>query len=302
MKAVRLAALISVIIPLQACVGESGAGGAKLDAGIGVDVPLDKVRAQMAFPTTTDLIRRVIAPTCAAEDNECHSNEYYPDMATEANFWNLIGLRCNVGVGERTTIENRCEAQGDTLRITDGANSGFAATIGSVHTVTDDVTGEFRWYEITLESPVAQSQSGGSFELLRAEQAMPGLGGGDSLEAVAGQTTLRIMNANRIANANVILQGDENEDGIFGDSSGVIVRRGNARESYLISRLFGAETSRSRMPVNTNIDNPNEESGFLTEDEMYVLMSWINCMAPDDGTYSPIRYDCAANADNQGIW
>lgn len=70
----------------------------------------------------------------------------------------------------------------------------------------------------------------------------------------------------------------------------------------MIRRLLEQETSRVRMPLGGNIDNPNELNPYLSANEMYVLMSWINCMQEGDGVASPIRYDCAQNADNEGTW
>ena len=54
------------------------------------------------------------------------------------------------------------------------------------------------------------------------------------------------------------------------------------------------------MPLNTNADNPTEVARALNPDEMYAIMSWIQCMEPTDNVYSPIRYDCEANAGNEG--
>ncbi len=74
------------------------------------------------------------------------------------------------------------------------------------------------------------------------------------------------------------------------------------RQALIIRRLLTAQTERIRMPLNENADNPTEQNRILSPDEMYSLMSWINCMEPGDGVDSPIRYDCTANADNNGEW
>ena len=87
-----------------------------------------------------------------------------------------------------------------------------------------------------------------------------------------------------------------------GDGSGAIVRPGNARESYLVRRLFGLGTERVQMPLGVDADNPTEVNPPLSREQMWVVMSWINCMDPAAGPHADIDYDCAANADNDGTW
>ena len=67
-------------------------------------------------------------------------------------------------------------------------------------------------------------------------------------------------------------------------------------------RLLAVETDRVQMPLNENADNPTEINRLLSPDATYAVMSWINCMTPEDGVYSPIRYDCPVNTDNEGVW
>lgn len=261
---------------------------------------LDKARAQARFETTTDLMRYVIAPGCAAETNECHNSEDPPDMSSEGNLWNLVGLPCNQGIGERETVEEFCEQLGDEIRIVDGANAGFTSRIGSVSVVTDG-DGVFTHYEVRVQTAPPQAQTGAQFEILRGGTPMGALGSGTSLTTGAGSTSLLVTDADDIPDPVGVHQGDENRNGIFGDGSGTLVQRGDARASYIVRRLLG-ETERVRMPLNENADNPTEMNRNLTPDEMYAVMSWINCMLPTDAVYSPIRYDCEANAGNEGAW
>jgi len=262
---------------------------------------LDVDRAQARFQTTTDLMRYVVAPGCAAETDECHNNEDYPDMSTEGNLWNLRMQPCNVGVGERLSIEDFCEAIGDQVRIKDGANAGFTTRVGSISLVTDE-EGAFLHYEVIVETPPTQSQTDADFEFLRSGTPIAALGGGASLTANAGSTTILVTGPDHIPDPATVLQGDENRDGVFGDGSGVIVKPGDARGSYMVRRLLGVETDRIRMPLNENADNPTELNRNLNADEMYAIMSWINCMGDTDEVYAPIRYDCAANEGNNGAW
>lgn len=303
-------ALPACALALAACTGafETGAVGGDGDGGAGAADAgspyydeLDKDRAAARFVTTTDLMRYVVAPGCAAETNECHSNEDYPDMHTEGNLWNLVGLPCNLGVGDRETIDGFCERQGDTLRVTGGAAAGFEATIGSIRLVTT-AEGEFDHYELELDRAATAADAAGDFEIVRGGGARPDLGAGGSLELQAGSAIARVRGAGDLPDPTAVYQGDENRDGVYGDGSGVLVVPGDARGSYLVRRLFARETERPRMPLNANADNPTEQNRNLSPDEMYAIMSWINCMLPEDTVYSPIRYDCAANADNEGVW
>ncbi len=297
---------------LAACgVGSLGTQSSTIDGGSGgssdggreaTDTPFDKDVAQERFATTTDLMRHVIAPTCAAEGNECHNNEDYPDLHSEGNLWNLVNLGCNLGVGERDTIEDYCEAVGDEIRIVDGANSGYSATVGAIDTVTDD-EGVFSYYAVYVQSmPPAGAQSGAEFEIMRSGAIAAALGGGGSVDFVSGEAFLRVTNADHIPDPLGILQGDENRNGVYGTGGGLIVKPGDAKGSYMVRRLLKQETARERMPLGGLIDNPNELNPFLSANEMYALMSWINCMQEGDGAKSPIRYDCSENANNEGVW
>ena len=303
-------ALVAMALVLAACSGgfkssqpppsgaDAGPAGTP-DADPTYD-ELDKARAQSRFESTTDLMRYVIAPGCAAETNECHNSEDPPDMSSEGNLWNLVGLPCNQGVGERETVEEFCEQLGDELRIVDGANAGFTTRIGSISLVTD-AEGAFMHYEVRVQAGPPQTQTDARFEILRGGIPNGALGGGVSLAVGAGSTSLLVTDADDILDPAGVYQGDENRNGIFGDGSGTLVERGDAHASYIVRRLVG-ETERVRMPLNANADNPTEMNRFLSPDEMYTVMSWINCMLPTDTVYSPIRYDCEANAGNEGVW
>jgi len=283
---------ITTTAPTTTTTAEGGAGGSE-----DTILPLDTARAQETFQTTTDLMRYVISPTCAAENNECHNNEDYPDMSTEGNFWNLRGLPCNVNVGERETIEDICEASGDQVLI----NGSFATTVGSI-AIKSGPDGDFEKYELTVETPLPESYTGATFVIQRAGVDRPEFGSGTSFEGTAGGTIAAVTDADDIPDPKLVRQGDENMNGIFGTGTGVTVFPGDAHQSYIVRRLLQAETTRERMPLNGNADNPTEINGFLSPDEMYAMMSWINCMEPTDSTYSEIRYDCEANETNAGIW
>lgn len=290
------------IVPIQDDDDDVGSGGGS-SAGTGGLGPafdqLDKARAQEKFQTTTDLMRFVISPTCAAENNECHNNEDFPDMSSEGNLWNLAGLRCNLSVGERDTIEDFCESLGDEISIEGGT---YTARIGSIVTVVD-ADGEFVNFEVTLDQPMPESFQGYDFVVTRNGTQMPALGGGsNSVSGVSGSNVVLIDDADDIPIPDAVKQGDENRNGVFGTDTGMIVQPGDARNSYLVRRLLGEETSRVQMPLNENADNPTESNQPLSADEMYAVMSWINCMQPGESVYSPIHYDCAANADNEGTW
>jgi hypothetical protein len=277
---------------------EGGEGEGEGEGGSSVQIvdELDKLRAQETFPSSTELMRHVIAPTCAAQNNECHNNEDFPDMSTEGNLWNLRDLRCNLGVGERDTIEDYCEAKADELRI-----GTIVLRIGSI-AVVNDVDGDFDYYEIRAEQMLPQAMSDASFVIERDGQAMPQLGGGGSLAGESGSNLIRVTDVDDIPDPLVVSQGDENGNGVFGDGTGTIVKSGSARDSYLVWRLLAEQTQRVRMPLNENADNPTEVNGVLSLDAMYALMSWINCMQPSDSVYAAIGYDCPANADNEGTW
>lgn len=279
-------------LPPEIISGDGGSGGGDTI----IEQSLDKERAQLTFPTTTELMRYTISPTCAAENNECHNNEDFPDLSTEGNLWNLLDLRCNLGVGERETVEDYCEAQPDMLAV--GA-SRFA--IGSVSVVNDDEE-SFDYYEIRIDQALSESLIDADFTIERDGSAMPQLGSGNSLEGDSGSDIIRIQDADDIPDVLLISQGDENRNGVFGDGSGTIIKPGDARGSYMIRRLMLQETERVQMPLNENADNPTEVNRTLSPDELYVLTSWINCIEPGDNVYAPIRYDCAANADNEGTW
>ncbi len=301
MKAVLSAALCGLV----ACTGafddvSGGSDPAGPDAGDDAQFDdLDKDRAMARFVTTTDLMRYVVAPGCAAETNECHSNEDFPDMHTEGNLWNLVGLPCNQGVGDRATIDGFCEQRGDTLRIDSGANAGFEAVVGSIETVTDD-DGAFAAYRVVLDAAPAATDAGAGFSIVRDGAVLTALGGGSSLDATAQAAVIDITRAGDLPDPTAVRQGDENLDGAYGTGTGVVVRAGDANASYLVMRLRGEGTPRERMPLGANADNPTERNRRLSPDEMYAVTSWINCMVAGDGPYSPIRYDCAANADNGG--
>jgi hypothetical protein len=287
--------------------GGQGGGGTSAAGGGGGSVPslppalpatLDKAAAQARFATTTELMRYIVAPGCAAEVNECHNSEDFPDLSSEGNLWNLVGLDCNQNLGDRKGVEDHCEALGDELRIDSGANQGFTARVGSISIVTT-AAGAFSYYEVKLDKAPGAAQTGGNFSFLRGGTKLAPLGGGTSLEAIVGQKAVRVRNAGHIPAPTSVLQGDENQNGTFGTGVGAIVKPGDAAHSYLVLRLL-AQAARPRMPLGANADQPTEINRPLTQNEMYVLMSWINCMQPGDGAYSPIRYDCAANANNEG--
>ncbi len=307
----RLAACL-LAVALAACSGvgsvDTDGPGTGADAGAGMTPDattaydkLDKTRAQELYPSTTDLMRYVIAPGCAAERNECHNSEDFPDLSTEGNLWNLINVPCNQGIGDRETVEDFCEAIGDELRVTGGANDGFVARIGSISLVTN-ADGEFDYFAVEIDRGLTQTQADGTFEFLRGGVVKKALGGGNSLAGTAGATTLQIRNPDHLLDPGRIKQGDENKNGVFGAGTGMLVRPGDYRASYLVRRLLGAETDRVRMPLQGNADNPTEQNRGLSRDQMYALTSWIVCMQPGDSVYSPIRYDCPENAGNEGIW
>ena len=287
--------------------GGQGGGGTTAAGGGGGGVPalpalpatLDKAAARARFATTTELMRYIVAPGCAAEVNECHNSEDFPDLSSEGNLWNLVNLGCNQNLGDRKGVEDHCEALGDELRIDSGANQGFVARIGSI-TVVATASGAFSHYELKLDKAPGAAQTGATFSILRGGAKLAPLGGGTSLDAVAGQKAVRVRNAGHIPAPNSVLQGDENQNGVFGQGAGEIVKPGDAAHSYLVLRLL-AQSARPRMPLGANADQQTEINRPLTQNEMYVLMSWINCMQPGDGAYSPIRYDCAANANNEGL-
>lgn len=302
-------ALVTVVaLAGAACTGgnwappDGGAGGGT-GGGAGPLQPLgtlDKVEAQRQFATTTELMRYVVAPGCAAERNECHNSEDFPDLSTEGNLWNLVDVRCNQGLGERRDVEGFCENLGDELRIEGGANQGFTARIGSISSVSN-AQGVFQHYEVLLDKAPTASQTGASFGILRDGAKVGGLGGGASVELKAGEKWARVKNASHLPSPSLVFQGDENRDGAFGDGKGVLVKRGDARASYLVWRVLG-HSPRPQMPLGTNADQVTETNRPLTKNEVYALMSWVNCMQAGDTIYSPIRYDCAANANNEGQW
>ena len=299
-------AMLTTVGALAACsVGDVGSR-AVTDAGSSInldsgreapDTPLDKQATQARFVSTTSLMRHVIAPTCAAEGNECHNDEDFPDLHTEGNLWNLVGLGCNLGVGERNTIEDFCEAVGDEIRI----NAGFTTTVGSIETVTD-AEGAFVHYAVYVQTAPTGALVDADFEFLRGGVLAPVLGGGGSVHFVVGDAFLRVTDPEQIPDPGGIRQGDENRNGMYGTGAGAIVKPGDARGSYMVRRLLMQETNRVRMPLGGTIDNPNELNPYLSANEMYALMSWINCMQEGDGVTSPVRYDCAQNADNEGTW
>lgn len=287
----------------QGTSGGDGAGGGDQGLPAPLDplppLGLDKAAAQARFATTTELMRYVVGPGCAAERNECHNSEDFPDLSTEGNVWNLVQLGCNQGLGERKEVEDYCERVGDQLRIDSGANTGFVARIGWIKQVSS-AAGTFQYFEVGLDKAPPSAQSGGTFSILRAGTRLAALGGGASAETQAGQKWVRVRNAGHLPDPVAVIQGDENQNGVFGTGQGAIVKPGDARGSYLVMRLLGKATARVRMPLGANADQQFELNRPLTQNELYAVMSWINCMQPGDGPYSPIRYDCAANADNEG--
>jgi len=282
--------------------GSGGGDGASGGGGGGPPVlaaTLDKPAAEARFATTTELMRYVVSPGCAAERNECHHTEDFPDLSTEGNLWNLVGQPCNQGLGDRKTVEDFCEALGDELRIDSGASSGFTARIGSITQVAS-ASGAFSYYEVRLDKAPSASQTGATFSISRHGQRLQALGGGASAELQAGQKWVRVRNASHLPSPAAVLQGDENQNGVFGSGAGLMVKPGDALGSYVVRRLLGKETARVRMPLGANADQQTEVNRVLTPNEAYALMSWINCMQAGDGPYSAIRYGCAANAGNEG--
>lgn len=285
------------------------AGPAALDAGApGTDAgapaareDFDPARARARFPSTTELMRFVIAPGCAAERNECHNSEDFPDLSTEGNLWNLVGLRCNQGLGEREEIDEVCERLGDTIRIDSGPAAGFSAVVGSIRTVTD-AEGEFERFAIAIDRPAPATSEAVTWTLLRDGVPMPALGAGASMSTTGAALEVSVLDPTELPDPGAVRSGDENLDGHFGATPAALVEPGDARSSYLLWRLFGVESPRPRMPLGVNADNPTEVNPPLSRDEMYVLMSWITCMQPGDGPYSEIRYDCPENSGNTGQW
>ncbi len=294
-----------VVVDASGAASEIGAADAGPPPADGASEPpageLDRERAQARFPTTTELVRYIVAPGCAAERNECHNSEDFPDLSTEGNLWNLVGLRCNAGLGDRGEVEDFCEPEGDLLRIESGPDALFVARIGHIAGVVG-ADGALDHYEISLDAPPPSTAAAVRFAILRDGTAIPGLGGGTSLETAAGLPVVRVHTTEEIPDPSAVLQGDENGNGVFGSGTGVLVHAGSPRDSYLIRRLFGESTDRVRMPLGANADTETEVNPPLTREEMYVVMSWVSCMQPGDGPYSPIRYDCEANAANDGSW
>ena len=297
-----LASSLALALAL-ACTGEliSNGGGGGADGGDFTPDELDRARARARYRTTTDLVRYVFAPGCAAENNECHSNEDFPDLHTEGNLWNLLYLPCNQGVGDRTTVEDFCERQGDQIRITAGANQGFTARIGSIALDVDD-EGTFRGYLVVVDTPLPQTQADAAFEILRDGNVDAALGGGTSMTGTAGSPELTVIDGDDIPAPASVRQGDENRNGLYGSGTGYQVRPGAPRDSYLLRRMLGRETDRQAMPLGLNSDNPTERNEPLTADESYALSSWIRCLAEGDGPYSAIGYDCDGNQGNDGTW
>ncbi len=303
-------ALIGCAAAVCGCLSElpSGLTGAgvsnEVDAGV-VEIAktdpkpasLDKEAAQDTFKTTTDLMHRIFAPSCAAETNECHNNEDFPDFSSEGSLLGQVDVPCNLGVGARETVEDFCEMLGDELKIGDS----FVARIGSITLLTDG-EGEFSHYEIRIDKPLDQTYEQADFVVMRDSVSKPQLGAGITLSGLSGEQQLRVADSEEIPAPALVLQGDENKNGIYGDGSGVLIKAGDARNSYLVRRLFGEGSNRVRMPINDNADNPTEVNAVLTLEEMYAVASWINCIEPGDGMYSEIRYDCAANSGNYGTW
>ena len=264
---------------------------------------LDPVRARTAFPDLATLQRKVFGPGCAGEANECHYDEDFPDFSSEGNLWNLLLLQCNAGVGDRTTVEDFCEPLGDELRAVarQGGQELLRARVGSIEPRMD-AEGKLTGYDVRIDAPVAAAFEGARFEWLRFGTALPALGGGTSLRGVAGERKVVVGDPDHLPDPAQITQGDPNRNGTFGDGGGRIVRPGRARDSYLVRRLFG-QGARPRMPLESNGDNPTERNRPLTADEMYAIMSWINCLPEMMAEpYGPIVFDCAANADNRGTW
>ena len=262
---------------------------------------LDRARVRAQFPTTTELVRYIVAPGCAAERNECHNSEDFPDLSTEGNLWNLVGLRCNAGLGERTEVEDFCEPLADELRIDEGPDAGLSARIARIDGVLDD-EGALVAYDVTLDEAPAGGGSGLAFTILRNATPIPGLGGGGSLETEPGRAVVRVRRPSHIPDPSAVLQGDENGNGVWGAGRGALITPGSPRDSYVVRRLLGEETGRVRMPLGANADTATEVNPPLTRAEVYAITSWITCMEPGDGPYSPIRYDCAENAANAGRW
>lgn len=285
-----------------ACTGElvtGGTGGGGADGGLPDE--LDRDRARARYRTTTQLARYVFVPGCAAENNECHSNEDFPDLHTEGNLWNLLYLPCNQGVGDRTTVEDFCERQGDQIRITGGANQGFTARIGSI-ALDVDGEGTFRGYLVVVDTPLPQTQADAPFEILRDGAVNPALGGGSSMAGTAGSGELTVVDGDDLPDPAAVRQGDENRNGLYGSGAGFQIHPGAPRDSYLLRRMLGRETDRQAMPLGYNSDNPTERNEPLTADERYALSSWIRCIQEGDGPYSDIHYDCEGNQGNDGTW
>src|SRR5690349_18453620 len=67
-----------------------------VDGGaLGLGTP-DRMFARNTYKNLTDLQRRVTSTSCAAQDNNCHWNDAYPQLTSEANMISLTKMRCNV--------------------------------------------------------------------------------------------------------------------------------------------------------------------------------------------------------------
>lgn len=297
---------------------KDGGGG---DGGGGLGTP-DRIYARSTYKTLTDIQQRVLSTSCAAQDNNCHWNDAYPQLTSEANLISLTRFRCNDWRSDGRTYDDFCEKNGDILTVGMAMQpaidaglptvTGMSFTVGrveAVHMVPADLASPIVAYEIIVKETVPVTTDAGApmpvaFSLLHFGQStpyfiqsMPGATFTDKPDRV--RIALNRLPEDKLVN---IVPGDPNGNGKFGTGNGFIVVPGDANNSYLTIRLLGpildSRSKHPRMPLEPVAMSPVNVSPYLGPTEMYAIKSWINCMSATDTATVPINYDCAANMEN----
>jgi len=322
----RLSFIAALAAALAGCGGDVSSrdsDGGVGEGGLGLGTP-DRRYARDTYKSLTDIQQRVLSTSCAAQDNNCHWNDAYPQLTSEANLISLTRFRCNEWRSDGKTWDDFCEKRGDLITVGMAMNpavdaglptvTGMTFTVGYVnpiHMVPSDVASPIIAYEVIVKEPVTPAASDGgaaaapmAFALTHAGQITPYF-----VQSMTGAQFIDKPDRLRIAKNRLpddklalITEGDPNQNGKFGEGNGFIVVPGDANNSYLTIRLLGPlldnRSRHPRMPLEPVAMSPVNVSPYLGPTEMYALKSWINCMKETDTATVPINYDCAQNLDN----
>lgn len=237
------------------------------------------LEAQATYPTGLDLHRKLVLRTCGGTNGVCHNQKEYPDMHTAASFAATIGAPCNVQPGSWSTVFDRCERRGDTLKFgadaaplqlgwldfVPGEEQQFGegrpgpdeATPGLHVMLADPVPGDWtnRWVDVAFVRGFVNNV-GEVQTLPYAHFATTWWVVGGDRRRLYGEVREYQRDEAALLLRSGVVQGDHNRNGRYGGStleSVTMLNPGLPERSYLVARLRGhmegAVVPGSRMPL-----------------------------------------------------